>query len=54
MYGILCKRFLNLKSIQVVLVPSHFGLQENERADYLANTVANKSVFVQQQEIPVM
>ena len=40
-------------SIEVVWVPSHCGLQENERADYLANAVANRSSLVQQQGIPV-
>ena len=40
-------------SIEVVWVPSHSGLQENERADRLANAVANRSSPVQQQNIPV-
>ena len=45
--------YQNNLDYEVVWVPSHCGLQENERADYLANAVANRSSLVQQQGIPV-
>ena len=40
-------------SIEGVWVPIHYGLQENDRADRLANALANRSSLVQQQKIPV-